>query len=374
MTTRGIETAVVGAGIMGAAATWQLARRGRRVGLFEQFDLTHQRGSSHGYTRIFRVAYEDQDYVRLAEDAIPAWRDAEEALGVTLLRQPGCLDVGEREWVEPFIEGCERAGVQYEWLDRAQAMDRFQGYNLPEGFGVMYQPDGGWIYAETARTGFIRKAEEEGAEIHAETRVTRIEPKGDRVTLETSEGGVEVDQVVLTTAGWTNRLIEPLGLQVPMEITRQQVAFYPMRKRYDVVPSMWHIDRNTFLMFALPNGRDSLMKMGLHNIGPEVNPDSESVLDAARLNELSTLVDQRLPLLDANPRFSETCLYASTPDDDFVVDRMGPVILGFGFGSHGFKYGPLMGSFLADLVEGKEIPLAHRFSYARFQREPVSAG
>jgi sarcosine oxidase len=98
-----------------------------------------------------------------------------------------------------------------------------------------------------------------------------------------------------------------------------------------------------------------------------VDPDSEAVLEEPRLEPLHRFVRAHLPALIDRPSFGETCLYAKTPDDDFVIDRLGPIVLGIGFGGHGFKFGALMGSLLADLVQGGTAPFPHRFGYARFQ-------
>ncbi len=360
------DVVVVGAGIMGASAAWHLARQGLRVTVLEQFDLDHVRGSSHGLSRIFRFAYNDADYVRLVQQALPLWREAEKELGTDLLWTTGALDLGSPQNLAPFAGALSAAGAPFELLSRAELGRRFPAYSLPEGWEALYQPDGGVTHADRARAGFLELARRAGAELKANTKVTRLLPENDRVSIETADGRWHADRVVVTTAAWTNRLLEPLDLAVPMKITREHVAYYALRDSHPVLPFIFHPSDASFEFYGLPNGNRTEVKVGEHKAGPEVDPDTEPVVDQARVESMQRRVRAHLPGLGEEPVASETCLYASTPDDDFVVDQAGPVILGVGFGGHGFKFGPIIGSMLADLVRGKPLRFGARFSRQRF--------
>jgi sarcosine oxidase len=194
---------------------------------------------------------------------------------------------------------------------------------------------------------------------------------------------------VVTAASWSNRLLAPLGLAVPLTVTREHVAYYPYLEGQRLVPFICHEEGSSFdELYGLPNGARRQIKVGLHKTGPEVDPDSEAVLEESRIQAISDAAQALLPSLDAQQATGETCLYASTPDDDFVIDRpaswgsdspasrgsgsLGPIVLGIGFGGHGFKFGAVIGKLLADLVEGKPIPFGQRFSHRRFTAHTIT--
>lgn len=363
---RTADVAVIGAGIIGAATAWQARRRGHSVVLLEQFEIGHQRGSSHGEARIFRLAYEQPEYVELARMAVPFWREIEEALGEDVLRITGAVDFGPPELLEPIATALTAGGAPFERLDRLEAAHRFPAFRLPEGFTAICQPDGGFVLADRARLGLARLARQAGVEVVQHCPITRLVPARDSVRLETATGDREVGTVVVAAAGWSSRLLAPLGLAVPMRITREHVAYYRRRGEDDVIPFIWHGSSSAPEVYGLPNGEGGLIKVGDHGVGPVVDPDSLPEVDATRLASIDRFAREHLPGVAPDRDSAETCLYASSIDDDFVLWRQGPIVLGLGFGGHGFKFGALVGSLLTDLVEGGTIPHADRFSLGRF--------
>ena len=138
--TRHFDVIVVGAGAMGSAATYQLARRGRRVLALERFQVPHQMGSSHGLTRIIRLAFhEGPEYVPLGHRAYRLWRQLESEPGQSLLSITGSVHAGQPGSVgfEKTLEACRRQGVEHEILTGAQLASRYPGYALPSGFTNM---------------------------------------------------------------------------------------------------------------------------------------------------------------------------------------------------------------------------------------------
>jgi sarcosine oxidase len=366
MTQRGTDAIVVGAGLMGASTAWHLARRGIRVTLLEQFDLGHVRGSSHGASRIFRLAYDMVDYVRLAQRALPLWREAEAELEKDLLWTTGGLDFGMWSSLEPVAQALEEAGASFERLSGDEVRRRFPAFAIPEGWEALYQEDAGVLHADACRLGLIDLARRHGAAIMPSTMATRLLPRDGGVTVETSTGTIEAECVIVTAAGWSNRLLEPLGLCIPLRTTREHVAYYSYRASPRLLPFIWHAGRAAFEFYGLPNGSPDEAKIAEHGVGPEVDPDSEAVVEPKRLESVQRFIGEYLPSLERSPTASETCLYASTPDDDFVLDRAGQIILGLGFGGHGFKFGAAVGELLSDLTEGKPVPFVPRFSRQRF--------
>ncbi|HZT96993.1 MAG TPA: N-methyl-L-tryptophan oxidase [Chloroflexota bacterium] len=362
-----VDTVVVGAGIVGAAAAYQLARRGRSVLICEQFELDHVYGSSHGRSRIFRLAYDQPDYTRLAQMALPLWRELEREAKAELLVTVGGLDLGPREVLEPIAETLADAGASYEWLDRQQLSKRFEWVHTPDEWVGILQPDGGVLRARRAVKTLIELAKQHGAQVCENTRAVGIVRMRDGAGVETDEGAFYAGQVVVAAGAWANDLLDSVELHVPITVTREHVAYYARNEADSVVPFIWHPGGDGTEYYGLPNLREETVKLGQHGGGPEVNPTEDGNLDPERIRALDEFVSANLHGVRNHPEMAETCLYASTPDDDFVIDRVGPVILAVGFGGHGFKFGPSVGALVADLVEGRSIPFSGRFSRSRFE-------
>ena len=356
---------VVGAGLMGASAAWHLARRGLNTVLLERFELNNQRGSSHGVARIFRLVYDIPEYVELARMALPLWREAERELGQDLLWTTGGLDIGPPEQVAALAHVLSSVEVPYQNLSARQLMSRFP-FDVAADWEALFQPDGGVLHADACRLGLAELARRAGARIVTGTPVTSISTSRAGVSVQTATGAWDAEAVVLAAGSWANPLVEPLGLHVPLKVTREHVAYYRGPTDAAVVPFIFRQEPAQLHFYGLPNWRSGQVKVGINASGPEVNPDDDPVLDRATLQPIEDCVHRFLPSFGPVPESVETCLYASTPDDDFVMERVGPIILGIGFGGHGFKFGPAIGTLLADLVEGRAIPAATRFRYSRF--------
>ena len=348
--TRRTEVVIIGAGIVGAAAAWQLSQRGIDVALLEQFDLDHRRGSSHGVSRIFRLAYDRVEYVRLAQRALPLWREAESSLGEELLWTTGGLDIGPPEALGPIEAALTAAGASSTRLAR----DRDESDILiPSGWEALYQADTGVLRADVAVRGLRELAERSGAQVRDHTFVERVDEEADGVTIRTSRGEWRASRVVITAGGWANRLLEPLGLTIPLRVTREHVAYFGARGPFRT-PFIWHDPRGPYEMYGLPNGSVHEVKVGEHGASPVTDPDQEGEVEHARLEPVEGFAARHLPTLERPARGYETCIYAATPDDHFVLDRRGLMIIGVGLGGHGFKFGVVLGVMLADLVEDGE--------------------
>ncbi|MGH2447256.1 MAG: FAD-dependent oxidoreductase, partial [Chloroflexota bacterium] len=224
----------------------------------------------------------------------------------------------------------------------------------------------GVVLADASRSGFIDLARNGGARVHAETRAVGLEPLDDEVRVVTDRGTIHAHRVVLATAGWSNDLLATLDLHVPLTVTREHVAYYPYPKDATILPFIAHAGPGKFEFYGLPNGPEPVVKVAKHGAGPEVDPNTEPLLEPRRLEDVNRFVERHLPSLQTVPSRAETCLYASTPDDDFVIDRRGSIVLGMGFGGHGFKFGPVIGAMLADLATDDAAAAAPKFSVARF--------
>ena len=338
-----VEFAVVGAGMAGTATARALARRGREVVLYEQFRIGHRRGSSHGASRIFRFSYDDPAYVRMAMAALPLWRELEQELDRTLIETTGGFDAGRR--LDEHVAALASCGARYEVITGREAAERFPVLRLAEDEPALFQPDAGIARADDAVRSFADSARAHGAEIREEVPVTALRLSGEKVELIVADGTVRPRVVVVTAGAWARGLLSPIGIELPVTPTRETVAYFALTD--GVVPSLVDWREPVFYALADP-GRG--VKAGLHHAGPVTDPSEEGEVSAAAVATLATRVSERFPTADPHPTGAETCIYTSTVDEHFVIERRGPVVVGSACSGHGFKFAPLTGQRLAVLA------------------------
>lgn len=352
------DVVVVGAGVTGAATARELARRGREVVLLEQFDLLHTVGSSHGRSRIFRFAYEDRRYVELARRALRGWRELEDEFGEPLVQLTGGIDHGEPDDVAAVAATLAAAGQPHELLSPAEAEHRFPGMHFDRS--TLFSPDAGRVNAERALTALLTSATQHGARIEPFTPVDRIERNGARVTVHTA-GDAESDDpgllydaacVVIAAGAWATRLVGELVTLPPLAVTEESVVHFTPTDAAAEWPSFVHHRTPDHKSYGLLTP-DEGVKVGLHHEGrPLTDPDDRRFhLDHRRQAELVDYVREWLPGVDPEPASETTCLYTSTPEHHFVIDRVGPIVVASPCSGHGFKFGPATGSLVADLVD-----------------------
>lgn len=325
---------------MGSAAAWALTQRGAEVDLYEQFSLDHARGSSHGDARIFRVSYPQPEYVALALESLPLWRELEAEAGIQLLRPTGSLDVGNDL---PHAAAMDARGVDYEPLSVEELRER---YGMTVTGGGVFQRDGGVLHADGCRRALADRAVAGGARLHERTRVEDLD-------------SVDADAVVVTAGSWVNRL----GFDLPVRVTRETVAYFdigrqtPRRKglalsaNEDRPPLPTIIDWGPHLLAYALMSSDGLLKVGLHMAGHETDPDVEEAADPDLVAGARQWVESRFGIAPGAQR-PESCLYTTTPDESFVLERRGRYVVGSACSGHGFKFAPAIGVRLAALALG----------------------
>lgn len=351
------DVVVVGGGVMGSAAAWQLASRGAGTVLLERFEPGHVRGASHGASRIFRFAYPDPFYVRLAVEALPAWRDIEAAAGAGLLDVTGGVDHGTDAAVAAVAEALQVAGVPGQWLDPAEAARRWPGLRF-DGH-VLFHAASGRLHADAAVAALQKLAVTAGARVHHHVRVTGI---GDGEVVTEAGDTYRSERVVVCTGAWTERLLGERLQLPPLRVTQEQPLYFAPAPSLasGEWPSFIHYRGDGVAPFGLCYGLRTPgegIKVGFHQSGPECDPDARDFApEAMRLNVLRDYVREWLPGADAQAWTPISCTYTSTPTEDFVIDAVGDLVVGAGFSGHGFKFAPVVGRMLADLALGGTRP------------------
>ena len=353
-----VDVVIIGAGLAGSATAWALARRGRSAVVLEAFQPGHRRGSSHGSARIFRRAYPDPLYVQLTGEAERLWRQLADEAGEELVQPTGEIDFGPSREQEKMYEILRAFGVPVELLPPAQAAERWPGV----AFGrdpVMFHPGAGVIDAERAMAAMRALAEARGAQIYYGSPVLSVSASEAGAEVRTADRSWHTPAVVVAAGAW----LEPLlGTQVPLPplVVTQTQAFH-FAPRDSAGPRPAFIYHGEFGMYGLLAGRDGevpgAIKIGRHGHGTITTADDrDGIVSRAARDEVRAFVRDTLLDLDPDPVGELTCLYTSTPTEDFILDRRGPFVVCSACSGHGAKFAPLTGEIAADLVCGGTTP------------------
>lgn len=344
MRTHRCEVVVVGAGVVGLATARALERSGRDVVVLEQFAVGHERGSSHGSSRIFRFAYDDPEWVRLAQESLPLWRELEAESGAELLTLSGSIDTGRDP--APLCGALEDRGASFELLEPVDVERRF-GFRLPGP--AVYQAEGGVAWAERTLAALASRLKIEECE-----KALALTPGPKGVDVQTASGAVRARAAIVCAGAWARPLLATAGVELPVRVTRETVAYFELDPR-PALPSLidWAgtPDYPGVQVYALDAG-DGRLKAALHHAGSEADPDELGTPDAAAVASVAGWAAGTFDLASPEPLTAETCLYTSTADESFVLERHGPIVVGSACSGHAFKFAPAIGARLATLATG----------------------
>lgn len=370
-----MRIAVIGIGGTGSAAARHLAKAGHEVVGYERFRLGHDRGSSHGESRIIRYTYPDLLYTQMMGAAYPLWADLEAEAGEELFVRCGGLYFGPED--SPQVITTERAlldtGLPYERLGPEATQERFPAFRLRPGDIAVYQAESGFLRATRCVLANARLARQHGAVIREETVVQEVAEQNGRVLVRTEAGETTAfDRAIVTAGAWMDTLFARLRL--PLRVTRQQIAYLhiarnPAHFQSGAFP-VW-IDAATNYYGFPSDGRIAGVKIALHYHGDAVSPDQvDREVEADYLRQIAAYAEARLPDLGGETTHSQVCLYTTTPDEHFLLDQVPDapnVWLVSGCSGHGFKFTVLLGQIAAELAVGAHYPRdLTRFSLRRF--------
>ncbi|MFO0814599.1 MAG: N-methyl-L-tryptophan oxidase [Gemmatales bacterium] len=366
------DTIVIGLGAMGSAAAWRCAQRGQRVLGLEQFDLVHQLGSSHGRSRIIREAYyEHPAYVPLVREAYALWNSLSEESQYALLTPCHCANIGPAgcEIITGVRVAAKEHQLPVEVLNARELMLLYPAFHLPEHYQAVVESNAGWLQVETCVHVMQLMACRHGAVLHANEMVLEWKAVPGNVTVRTNSDTYHARQLILTAGPWSRDLLCMAG--VPLTVMRQLQWFFkaPITRsdeREKQTLPIFIIDTPAGSFYGIPaehiwNGSKGTinMKIAQHYGAPEqAHPDevNRQIADD-ELIPVRKFMQQYLPAMaDAELQSASVCIYTLSPDRHFVIDRHPNhenVALACGFSGHGFKFAPVVGEQLANLLEGK---------------------
>ncbi len=374
--TNHYDAIVIGVGGMGSATVYELAKRGQRVLGLERYDIPHTMGSSHGLTRIIRLAYmEDPSYVPLLRRAYELWNETQAKAGEQLLVITGGVDASAPDdgVFKGSLLACETFNIPHQVYTATELAKRFPAFHLPDGMMANYQPDAGFLLSERCIVAHVNLAMALGAVIHGRERVLDWEPLGDGVKVTSDRSVYTADKLVITAGAWANKLLAPLGdgLAVP----ERQVLAWLQPQQPDLFRTgnlpVWIIEGQEGVYYGFPLWGIPGFKFGrMHHREEIVDPDT---MDRECHPEdeavLRTFAERYFPQATGPTLSLKACLFTNTPDEHFIVDRHPDhpqVVFGAGFSGHGFKFASVMGEVLAELaVDGKT---RHEIGFLRLDR------
>jgi len=354
------DVIVVGAGGLGSAVLYHLARAGATVLGLDRFAPPHDRGSSHGGTRIYRQAYyEAPEYVPLAVRALELWRALERDSGTTLFAKTGGLTIGaeDSELVSGALRSAKLHGISHETLTASEASGRFPAFRPPENAIAVFEPTAGVLFPEACVSAHLTLARALGAAVIAGEPAVRVDQRGTRPAVTTNRSTYRAKRVVVAAGAWAPRL---LGADRLFSVTRETVHWFARATEHAARGScpVSMIDSGGGpILYTIPDFGDGF-KAALHNAGPVANPDAAADDDtAASAARVATLLADVAPGGAGALRTSEHCYYTKTPDGHFAIGALPSapaILLASACSGHGFKFTSVLGEAVARLALGED--------------------
>ena len=360
------DVAIVGLGAMGSAALYHLAARGLRVVGLERATPGHEGGSSHGESRIIRMAYfEHPSYVPLLRRAYDSWRALERKTGAGLLTITGILESGIPG--ATVVDGARRAaiehGLPHEMLSARQVAERFPAFAVPDHWETLFEADGGFLRPELTIDTHIAAAKGLGAEVRTHTEVRSVEPIAGGVRLKTADdGAIEAGAVIVSAGAWIGELFP--DLKPHLRLTRQVLAWFDPARPELVTPDRFPVfllESEDEIIYGFPDLAGTGVKAASHLPGRllERAGDAAQNGDMADAQPVADMLARYIPGAAGPVRQLKTCIYTHSPDEDFILDRhplYPQIVLASPCSGHGFKFASVIGEVLADLATEGATP------------------
>jgi sarcosine oxidase len=361
------DVIVAGLGGMGSSAAYHLAGRGKRVLGLERFDPAHDRGSSHGQSRIIRQAYfEDPAYVPLLLRAYELWGRLEQETGEDLMTLSGGLMIGppDSRTFTGSMASADEYGIPYEVFDAPELKRRYPVFEPTPGTVALFEEKAGFVRPEASVKAHLDRAASMGADLRFGEEILAWEPTASGVSVETASGGYEAERLVISAGAWAPKLLADLGL--PLEVTRQILFWFDpvggvepfLSDRFPIF--IWEPeDGNSFYSIPAHDGPGGGVKVAFFRAdGRPADPETiDREVHDEEVEFIKSYLARFVPALDGDLLYAKTCMYTNTPDEHFVVSEhpdYPQVAIAAGFSGHGYKFCSVVGEILADLATEDE--------------------
>lgn len=370
---------IIGAGSMGAAAGYFLAKKGENVLLLDTFHPPHDAASHHGETRLIRYAYgEGEFYVPFALRARDLWQQLEKEADEKIFLQTGIVNVGRAD--DEFLQNVQKSAAQFdlplEILSAQQTMEKWPGITLPEHFTACFEPTSGVLKTDKAIASYLQLAQQHGATFKPNTKVLRIETSNEHVTVSTATGETfTATNLIITVGAWAKDILAGTGLTLPLRPIRKTFAWYEANEalynEHDFPGFAFQMGTESY--YGFPSIEGAGLKVGRHDLGIDISPDDALPPFgevAGDQEDLDGFLTRFMPQV-GTIKFGKTCMYSMTPDENFIIDRHPihkNIIIAAGFSGHGFKFASAVGEALSEMATNKATTIdLQAFSLQRFQ-------
>jgi monomeric sarcosine oxidase len=351
------DVIVIGTGGVGSAALYHLAARGVRALGLDRFPIAHDRGSSHGESRIIRLSYfEHAGYVPLLKRSYELWDALAQASGRALLHRVGILYVGAHD--RPIIHGVRDSATAHQLdvtaVDSAALSARFPGFQIPKASSALFEQDAGYLLVEDCVRAHAELAIARGAEHSTGHTVRGWRYEDGRVIVDTDAAPFSADRLILSAGPWSNALLASLDIR--LRVLRKHLHWFETNgyKEADGCPTFFYDTPNGYY-YGFPK-RDALgLKVAEHSRGVEVDDplNDPRAIDPDELERVKTFLRTCLPGVSTRHSRHEVCFYTMSPDENFIVDRHPDhpeVVFAAGLSGHGFKMTAALGEALVELA------------------------
>ncbi|MDC0035433.1 N-methyl-L-tryptophan oxidase [Chloroflexi bacterium] len=358
--TKHSDVIVVGTGAVGSAAMYYLAKNGVDVIGLDRFPVAHDKGSSHGQTRIIRLAYfEHPNYVPLLKRSFELWEELEKVSGFELYTESGLIQVGppDGEIVAGVRESAAMHNLTVEDVTQSDLKDFYPGFSIPHGMEAVFEKRAGFLKVEKCIETFLDLADKSGAQLYTGIEVLGWELDADhRVTVTTNEGVFTADRIIVTAGAWAGELVK--GLRVNLTVVRKPLFWFQSDNVYELdsgCPAFFY-ETPEGSFYGFPSIDELGLKVAEHTGGEPVLDPLEVDRSKHRKDEakIEYFLQEYLTGMNA-PTLTDhkVCMYTRSPDEDFIIDKVEEypqVSYVAGLSGHGFKMASVLGEIMADMA------------------------